>query len=73
MNDRIAYPITEAAEQIGISRSRLYTLKDEGQIEFTRIGGRVVVTASELARFLAAQPRTGLRAASRIGGSSRSA
>ena len=60
MNDRLAYPITEAAQQIGISRNRLYELKNEGQIEFTRIGGRVVVQASELARFLAAQPRTGL-------------
>lgn len=60
MTNRLAYPITEAAHQIGISRSQLYILKNEGHIEFTRIGGRVVVQASELARFLAAQPRTGL-------------
>ena len=60
MANRLAYPITEAAQQIGISRNRLYTLKNEGHIEFTRIGGRVVVQATELARFLAAQPRTGL-------------
>lgn len=56
MNDRLAYPITEAAQQIGISRSGLYELKKRGQIEFTRINGRVVIKATELNRFLAAQP-----------------
>jgi excisionase family DNA binding protein len=41
---------------IGVSRTTLYALRDEGAIEFTKIGGRTVIRADELRRFLAAQP-----------------
>lgn len=57
--ERLAYPVQDAAKQIGISRSRLYELRDAGEIHFTRIGGRVVVKHSELLRFLEAQPSDG--------------
>ena len=50
MMTRLAYPVSEAAQQLGISRSRMYLLKDQGRIQFTRIDGRVVVKASELER-----------------------
>lgn len=59
MTTRLAYPVSEAAQQLGISRSRMYLLKDQGRIQFTRIDGRVVIKASELERFLADQPTTG--------------
>ena len=61
MTIRLAYPVSEAAQQLGISRSRLYLLKDQGRIEFTRIDGRVVVKRTELERFLSEQPTTGRR------------
>ena len=48
MDPRLAYPVTEAAQQVGISRSRLYQLRNQGQISFTKVGGRVVVKATEL-------------------------
>ena len=67
MTQRLAYPITEAAQQLGISRSRLYLLKSEGRIEFTKIDSRSVVTAAELERFLADQPTTGLLGSNRSG------
>lgn len=70
MTARLAYPIAEAARQLGISRSRIYALKDQGRIQFTRIDGRVVVSATELERFLSAQPTTGLRSESSHRGSS---
>jgi excisionase family DNA binding protein len=57
--DRLAYPISEAAHQLGLSRSRLYELKDQGRIHFTKIDGRVVVQATELRRFLADLPTVG--------------
>ena len=62
MSDQLAYPVPDAAKQLGISRSRMYVLRDEGAIEFTRIGGRVVVKRSELERFLNEQPVTSGRA-----------
>jgi len=57
-HNRLAYPISEAAHQLGISRSRLYVLKDQGRIHFSRIDGRVVVKATELDRFLSDLPTT---------------
>lgn len=57
--DRLAYPISDAAHQLGISRSRLYMLKNQGRIHFTKIDGRVVVQAIELKRFLADLPTVG--------------
>lgn len=56
MDQRLAYPVTEAAQQVGISRSRLYQLRNQGQISFTQVGGRVVVKATELKRWLESQP-----------------
>ena len=52
MNERLAYPISDASSQLGISRSALYALEKEGQITFTKIGRRSVVRAEELKRFL---------------------
>lgn len=56
MTDRLAYPISEACEQLSISRSSMYALEREGRIAFTKIGRRTVIKADELRRFLDATP-----------------
>ena len=48
----MAYPIPEAAQQLGISRTHLYALHRQGRITFTKIGRRTTVTHDELQRFL---------------------
>ena len=50
MTSRMAYPIPEAAQQLGISRTHLYALHRQGRITFTKIGRRTTVTHDELRR-----------------------
>ncbi len=50
MTSRMAYPIPEAAQQLGISRTHLYALHRQGRITFTKIGRRTTVTHNELRR-----------------------
>ncbi len=45
--------VTEAAIQLGISRSHLYTLQKAGVIRFSKLLGRTVVTQAELDRVVA--------------------
>ena len=52
MNERLAYPVPEAAYRLGISRSQLYAMNKNGQVEFVKFGRRTVVTDSELRRLL---------------------
>lgn len=47
------YPVKEAAEQLGISRTRLFELIKLGAIESTIIGRRRVVTAAAIDRYAA--------------------
>ena len=49
---RLAYPIDEAAHALGVSRSKLYQLIEAGEVLKTRIGGRSVVLADELERYV---------------------
>jgi|HigsolmetaAR202D_1030399.scaffolds.fasta_scaffold04796_10 excisionase family DNA binding protein len=49
---RAAYPMQEAAELLGVSRSHVYALAERGQLRLVRIGRRTVVPASEIARLL---------------------
>src|SRR4051794_38586156 len=45
---RLAYPVDEAARQLGIGRTSLYRLIGDGKITPVKIGGRTVVPAAEL-------------------------
>jgi excisionase family DNA binding protein len=48
---------TEAAKRLGISLSSVRRLEERGELRTVRIGGRVVVPSSEVARLLTpAQP-----------------
>lgn len=48
MNDRLLYRITEAAEILGVSRSKAYELVASGEIPSVRLGGTVRVPADAL-------------------------
>ncbi|WP_426572151.1 helix-turn-helix domain-containing protein [Aquihabitans sp. McL0605] len=51
--DRLAYPITDAAERIGVGRTTLYGLIESGDLESVTIGRRRLVTEDALRAFLA--------------------
>lgn len=47
--------ITEAAEQLGISRNRCYEAAKAGQIPVIRIGRRLLVPTAQLDKMLAGE------------------
>ena len=49
---RLAYGIEDAAEAIGLSRSRLYELIGAGEIAACKVGKRTIIPVSELTAFL---------------------
>lgn len=50
---RIAYPINETADLLGVSRRTVYELIARGELRSVRIGARQRVPAAELERLLA--------------------
>lgn len=48
-----AYSIREACWQLGISRTTLYRLMNEGTIRRVKLGKRVLIPSSEIVRILA--------------------
>lgn len=51
---KLAYRIDEAADAIGIGRSKLYELIKAKQVETRKIGTRTVIPAASLHRLLEA-------------------
>ncbi len=49
---RVAYPIPEAAFLLGISRSGLYALIDNGTLRRLHIGRRALIPHSEIVRLV---------------------
>ena len=49
----LLYPVSEAARMLGIGRTNLYKLMDEGQITSVRIGHRRLVPRSAIDEFIA--------------------
>jgi excisionase family DNA binding protein len=49
---RLAYPVTEAAELIGVSRSQLYELFSTGEVTSVKIGARRLVRHEALVAYL---------------------
>lgn len=47
------YTIRGAAEQLAVSRTTLYALLGSGELQSIRVGGRRVITDTELNRFIA--------------------
>lgn len=50
--DRIAYPIADACRAVGIGRTNLYRLINEGKLEARKIGGRTLIPAESLRRLI---------------------
>lgn len=62
----LAYRVADVSKMLGLSVSKLYDLVAKNELKAVNLGGRTVITAAELQRFLnAAQPITLNRASSR--------
>lgn len=46
--DRLVYRVADAAKALGLSRSRVYELIQEGELEVGKIGGCTVITAASI-------------------------
>jgi excisionase family DNA binding protein len=51
-SERLAYRVNEAAELLGISRSSIYVLFENGQLPFVKVAGRRLVRRSDLLELL---------------------
>jgi len=58
VNQRMAYPIPEAAAKIGISRAKLYDLMNQGEVKYFHIGRRRLVSNDSLRAFIKAKEAT---------------
>ncbi|MBZ9954303.1 MULTISPECIES: helix-turn-helix domain-containing protein [unclassified Mesorhizobium] len=52
LNKRLAYTLREASETTGLSRAKLYGLFKEGKLRRSKAGGRTLILATELERYL---------------------
>jgi hypothetical protein len=53
---KIAYTVPEALSLIGIGRTNLYKLANEGKLDLRKVGGRTLVTAVSLHRLVDEAP-----------------
>lgn len=51
---RMLYPVTDAAEVLGIGRSTLYELIASGELHTLKIGRRTLLSEDELRRYVRA-------------------
>ncbi|MER8570642.1 helix-turn-helix domain-containing protein [Mesorhizobium sp. M1338] len=52
LNKKLAYTLREASEATGLSRAKFYSLFKEGKLQRSKAGGRTLVLATELERYL---------------------
>jgi excisionase family DNA binding protein len=57
--ERLLYPMTEAAEKLGIHRTSLYALMARGELLSCSIGRRRLIPESEIIRFVARRMKAG--------------
>lgn len=50
--DRLTYTISEAAQAIGIGRSTIYKLINEGELPIVRLGKRVLIPRASILELL---------------------
>lgn len=55
---RMAVGMKEAAESLGVSRSHLYNLLNDGELHTIMIGGRRLIRVAELERFINSRTNT---------------
>lgn len=51
--NKLAYQVREAAAAVGVSRSKLYELMRSGEVRAFKGGGRTLIAADELRRWVA--------------------
>ena len=56
-HEPLAYRVRDACKMAGIGKSLLYELAKAGEIKFTKIRGRTLVSRAELERLIAAGQR----------------
>jgi len=56
-SDALAYSVDDAAQVIGLSRSKIYELFDTGELQPVKVGRRTLIERGELERFLVAHRR----------------
>lgn len=61
MNDRLAYTVAEACGALRIGRTTLYKLFNQGKLKPVALGGKTLVLASEVDRFLSELPQIPLQ------------
>lgn len=52
---RLAYSVKEAAELLGLSKSRLYEMVQFGEIPYMRVGGKILLPKKEFEAWLKAR------------------
>lgn len=53
---KLAYTLTEVVEATGIGRTTLYKLRQSGELAFWKCGGKTLIKADELHRWLESMP-----------------
>jgi excisionase family DNA binding protein len=53
---RLLYPIAETEQLLGISHATVYRLVRAGHLDLKKIGGKSVITAESIDRFVAGLP-----------------
>ncbi len=53
---KLAYTLTEVVKATGIGRTTLYRLRQSGDLVFWKCGGKTLIKAAELHRWLASMP-----------------
>ena len=65
MNNALAYQTKDAARSLGIGLTKLYEFIGSGDLDAVKIGGRTVITAESMTRFLASRPKADIRTGQR--------
>ncbi|TIQ40902.1 MAG: helix-turn-helix domain-containing protein [Mesorhizobium sp.] len=52
LTKKLAYTLREASEATGLSRAKFYSLFKEGKLQRSKAGGRTLILATELERYL---------------------
>ncbi|MBC6982865.1 helix-turn-helix domain-containing protein [Caulobacter sp. 17J80-11] len=51
----LAYRVNDAAKAIGLSRSTLYELRNEGKLRIVKVAGRALIPCEDLEALLGSQ------------------
>ena len=60
---RLAYPINDFAEALGIGRSKIYEEIRDGRLQAKKLGSRTLITAKAASEYLAKLPNLAAKAA----------